>query len=150
MERKVLKLHVNRKKVVKKLVDLGFCAPGGYPIPNFKHMHQSQDMTNKRIADLLRGLSAYYSIANDRKASITYFAYILRFSTARLYAAKFRLHSIRKVFKKAGKYLDKIIDSRGKGWGALDATVLRDNAPKGADPETLIKDRRIAKVPYAR
>ncbi len=146
----MLKLHVDRKRVKRTLSELSFCKPGGYPIPNFTHLHQSQDMTNKRIAEVLRGVSAYYALANDRKASITYFAYILRISTARMYAAKFRLHSIRKVFKKGGKYLDKIIDNRGKGHGALVATILKDNAPKGADKETLIKDRRVAKIPYAR
>eukprot|EP00455_Lapot_gusevi_P030080 TRINITY_DN3226_c0_g3_i1.p1 TRINITY_DN3226_c0_g3~~TRINITY_DN3226_c0_g3_i1.p1 ORF type:complete len:772 (-),score=-170.68 TRINITY_DN3226_c0_g3_i1:2552-4867(-) len=144
-ERKILKILADREKVVKKLATAGFCTPRGYPLPNFKFLHQSQDLTNRRAAELLRGLCEYYKLAEDRKRSITYFAYIIRFSLAKLYAAKFRLHTVAKVFKKSGVHLDRIIDNQGKGVGAQDSRILQWG---GATLEEISK-KRVTKVPYA-
>jgi len=63
----------------------------------------------------LVGLNQYYKLANNRKEGITYAAYIVRFSLAKMYAAKFRLHSVKKVFKAGGKYLNKPIGKSGHG-----------------------------------
>lgn len=121
-ERRILKIVCDRKKVVQRLAVAGFCTPSGKPTPNFRYLHQTQELSNRRIKALLDGLCSYYKLADDRQRAITYFGYILRMSLAKLYAAKFRLRTSKRVFRRAGKYLDKPCAS--KGYGAIDLKLL--------------------------
>lgn len=138
-ERRILKLLVPRDWLVQKLESAGYCDGGGKPKPNFRHLHQTQALTNKRIKSLLNGINEYYKLADDRKRGVTYVSFIVRFSVAKMYAAKFRLHSIRKVFKRGGVYLDKPIDS--SGYDAIDLKI------KEWAGDT--KELTIPPVPYA-
>lgn len=52
-----------------------------------------------------RGLSNYYKLANNSRQMISHLNYIIRFSIAKLFAAKFRLGSNAKVFVLAGNDL---------------------------------------------
>lgn len=83
--------------------------------------HAQQAQTNARVRSMLIGLRNYYKLAEDLQSSMTYLAFIMRMSLANMYAAKFRLHSIRKVFKAGGRELNKPIGK--KGYGAIDLQV---------------------------
>ena len=94
-------------KVVKRLSEEAFCDLSGDPKPCFQYMHQPQSLTNGRIRALVIGLCNYYRLENNRRRFTKRISYILRHSLAKMYAAKYRLHSRAKVFRIAGKYLDK-------------------------------------------
>ena len=60
---------------------------------------------------ILRGLSSYYILARNYWGFISRINYIIQYSTAKLFAAKFRLSSIAKVFARVGN-LSKPINNK--------------------------------------
>lgn len=113
--RRQIRLLVDRDRVLDRLCD--FCTSSRVPVPNWKLLHAQQTLSNARVRVMLIGLRNYYILAEDLKRSIRYIAYLVRMSMAKMYAAKFRLHSVKKVFKAGGIYLNKPIGK--KGYGAI-------------------------------
>jgi hypothetical protein len=99
-------------KVIRKLSAAKFCDLSGDPKPCFQYMHQSQSLTNMRIRAILIGLCNYYRLANNRRRFVNRISYVLRHSTAKMYAAKYKLATRAKIFKLAGKYLEKPLKAR--------------------------------------
>jgi hypothetical protein len=56
---------------------------------------------------ILRGLANYYKLANNSRQMISHLNYIIRVSIAKIFAAKYRLGTIAKVFALAGKDLSR-------------------------------------------
>lgn len=112
-------------KVIKKLSENKFCDLSGNPKPCFQYMHQPQSLTNRRIRGLVLGLCNYFRLANNRRRFTSRISYILRHSTAKMYAAKYKLRSRARVFKKAGKYLEMPLKAR------------EDKLPLGATDEEI-------------
>lgn len=110
--RKILTLFIDKKKIIKKLCDLGYCNKSGNPIPNFKLLHQTQSLTNLNASRLLIGLNNYYKLANDRNRSMNRILYIIRTSIAKMYAAKYKKGTVASIYKIAGKYLHKRIRAK--------------------------------------
>ncbi len=133
-------------KVIRKLREAKFCDDKGDPKPCFQYMHQTQSVTNSRIRGLLLGLCNYYRLANKRRLFTSRISYILRHSTAKMYAAKFKLKTRAATFRKGGKALDKPLQAR-KSQIALGAT---DHAKMKANLEINKEIRReqIPKLPY--
>lgn len=104
-------LKVDGRRIIRKLNEKGFCDRGGRPLPNFKYMGFPQSVTNSKISSLLRGLCNYYKLAENRRQIMSKIAYILRFSVAKLYAAKYKLRTMSKVFSRGGKDLSKSLKS---------------------------------------
>lgn len=100
-------LKADIKKVKKRLSEKGFCMKNGYPIPNFAYLNETQYGTLIKVSYILRGLASYYKLARNYRDFISRINYVLRYSTAKMFAAKFRLSSIAKVFAIAGKDLKK-------------------------------------------
>jgi hypothetical protein len=75
-------------------------------------LQEPQSMINQRVNYILRGLCEWWKYADDREKAVWKIHYILRYATAKLYAAKFRCNSIAAIFKKAGKDLSKPLSSR--------------------------------------
>jgi group II intron reverse transcriptase/maturase len=100
-------LKVDMEKVIKRLHQKGFCRADGYPVPNFYYLPEPQTAIIQKLSLVLRGLERYYHLADNKRQQITRVNYIIRYSAAKLFAAKFRSHSISKVFAKAGKDLGK-------------------------------------------
>jgi len=99
-------LRMDIKRVVSRLADAGYCKKDGTPIPNFKrHMEDPQSLTNLRMRALLLGIGNYYKLANNFKKGISFISFMLRHSTAKLYAAKYKLKTRNAVFRKAGDKL---------------------------------------------
>lgn len=105
-------LKADLKKVRKRLFEKGFCMKNGFPIPNFAYMSDTQYGTLIKVYDIMRGIASYYKLARNYRDFMSRINYILRYSTAKMFAAKFRLSSIAKVFAKAGKDLSRPINNK--------------------------------------
>ena len=114
-------LDVNMKRVIARLAEANFCDKSGNPIPAFRFLRLPQSETNTKVNYILKGLSEWWSIAGNRRAAIARVAYIIRYSIAKVYAAKFKLPSVAAVFKIGGNDLSKPIGIRAKSVvGAID------------------------------
>lgn len=107
-------LDVDRNKVIGKLSAAGYCDKSGRPVPNFKLLQLPQSETNLKINYILQGLANWWSIAGNRKVMIWHVNYILRASVAKMYAAKFKLKTMKAVYRIAGNDLSKPIGNRSK------------------------------------
>jgi hypothetical protein len=87
-----------------------------------------QAYTNAKANQILRGLSEWWSIAGNRKAAIARVAYIIRYSIAKVYAAKFKLPTVAAVFKAGGNNLGKSIGTRKKS--VVGANYLEEEEDK--------------------
>lgn len=120
------------KRVIKRLAAAGYCDGSGKPEPMFKHLQPPQSETNKEINYILRGLSEWWSIAGNRVRALARLSYILRESTAKVYAAKFGLRTAAAVFKIGSNDLSKPIGERTKSViGVGETAVPKKNALTG-------------------
>lgn len=126
-----LTLIVDADKVVQGLTYKGFCK-GGQPVPNFRYMHQPQSYTVNAMNSILRGLNEYYKLSEGRRATMVYFSYIIRYSIAKMFAAKYKLRSVQHVFKRAGKDLSKPLKASKKTHGATDQKLVTDAKEAGS------------------
>lgn len=120
-------LDVNMKRVIARLAEANFCDKSGNPLPAFRFLRLPQSETNTKVNYLLKGLSEWWSIAGNRRAAIARVAYIIRYSIAKVYAAKFKLTTVAAVFKIGGNDLSKPIGARAKSVVGADEA----NTPKG-------------------
>jgi group II intron reverse transcriptase/maturase len=104
-------LDGNIDKMINNLARNNFCDKSGFSKPNFSLLMLPQSEINARINSVILGISNWWSIAGNRRRGIARISYILRFSAAKLYAAKFKLDSISKVFKRGGKGLNRPLSS---------------------------------------
>lgn len=104
-----LVLVVDKKKVIRRLAEKGFCTKGGEPRPNFKYFQMPQSESVFRVGQILKGLADYYNLAESKKKAILYFHWIVRSSLAKTFAAKFKLRSQRKVYKRGTRDLSRPI-----------------------------------------
>lgn len=100
-------LKVDSNKVKLRFHEKGFCKRNGEPIPNFKYLANTQQATILQMSYILRGLANYYKLANNVRQMISRWNYLIRFSVAKVFAAKYKLDSVAKVFARAGKDLGK-------------------------------------------
>ena len=102
------------KRVTKQLKDKGFRDGEGNSLTCFRYLKLSQSEANKQIYFILRGLSNWWSIAGNRKAALSYVSYILRYSLAKMYAAKFKLNTVAQVFRLGKNNLSKPVSKKKK------------------------------------
>ena len=107
-------LDVNMKRVIARLRQGNFCLGDGRPTPAFRFLPLPQSEVNKKVNYILRGLSEWWSIAGNRRQAIARVGYIIRYSIAKVYAAKFKLPTVAAVFKIGGNNLSKPIGARAK------------------------------------
>lgn len=102
-------LYADINKIIKRMSENKICDKKGNPLPMFRFLQYSQLETNTKINMILRGLCNWWSIANNRKPATARIAYILRYSVAKLYAAKFKLKTVAAVFKRGSNDLHRAI-----------------------------------------
>lgn len=144
------------RKVRKKLNEKGFCLKNGYPVPNFTLLNETQYGTIIKVSQILRGLSSYYILARNYRDFISRINYIIRYSTAKLFAAKFRLSSIAKVFARAGKNLSRPINNKAtkskkvsdRTNGRKNLCVLENHRGIPKENERYLKDKSRNTVHY--
>lgn len=107
-------LYVDMNKVILRLKERGVCDDNGNPIPCFRYLRYPQSETNNKINMMIRGLANWWKIASNRKQAIARIAYILRYSIAKVYAAKFKLPTVARVLKIGGNDLSKAIGNTKK------------------------------------
>jgi group II intron reverse transcriptase/maturase len=107
-------LDVNMKRVIARLSEAKFCDGNGNPKPTFRYLRLPQSETNIKVNYILRGLSEWWSIAGNRRAALARLAYIIRYSIAKVYAAKFKQKTVAAIFKIGGNDLSKPIGVRAK------------------------------------
>lgn len=124
-------LDVNMKRVIARLSEANFCDGSGNPTPAFRYLRLPQSETNIKVNYILRGLSEWWSIAGNRRAALARLAYIIRYSVAKVYAAKLKLKTVAAVFKIGGNNLRKPIGVRTKSVIGVD----EPNTPQGSKKE---------------
>eukprot|EP00210_Caulerpa_lentillifera_P004285 g4088.t1 len=135
--KEILSIDGETDKIVRLLARAGYCHKNGDPQPNFKHLHFAQSETNQIVRRMLLSTCDFYRTARNRQRLVHYCSYILRHSVAKMYAAKFKLRSRAKVFKRGGAHLGMKI-KYGKGYiGKI-------------DPDTGRGIEEFAELPYAR
>ncbi len=102
-------LLVDTQTVIRRLAEKGFCDKAGNPKPNFRYYQYPQARSVAAVASIIRGLADYYHLANSKLRFISRVTYVLRSSLAKTYAAKFKLRSSAKVYKRGGRDLSKPI-----------------------------------------
>jgi hypothetical protein len=135
-------LKADLKKVRKRLCEKGFCMQNGIPIPNFAYLSETQYESLIIVSYILRGLASYYKLARNYRDFMSRINYIFRYSSAKMFAAKFRLPSIAKVFAKAGKDLSRPINNPqpNKAEFAQTEEIIRDYLKSIGIPEDRIKE----------
>jgi hypothetical protein len=137
-------LDVNMKRVIARLSEANFCDGNGNPKPNFRYLRLPQSETNIKVNYILRGLSEWWSIAGNRRAALARLAYIIRYSIAKVYAAKFKQKTVATVFKIGGNNLSKPIGIRAKSVIGADES----ETPQGSKKKlTEILFDRYYKIP---
>lgn len=123
-------LDVNIKRVIARLSEANFCDRNGNPTPAFRYLRLSQSETNIKVNYILKGLSEWWSIAGNRRAALARVAYIIRYSVAKIYAAKFKLKTVAAVFKTGGNDLSKPIGVRTKSVVGVDEFNMPQSSKK--------------------
>lgn len=111
-----LKAPLNR--LIDKLKNAGFCDGGGKPLPKFQWMQYDHGTIVDLYNAVIRGIFNYYSFI-DNVLVLAKVYYILKSSAAKLLAAKYKLGTQARVYKKYGKYLQFIDKERGNKEHAL-------------------------------
>lgn len=129
------KKHNNTKKIIAT--------------PCFQFLHLPQSETNKKINFILKGINEWFKFAGNKKRIISLISYILLYSTAKLYCAKFKIPSIKQVFARGGKDLSKSLYSRTeKILGVYDEKIQdwdKSLRKKGKSP-----NRKIESIPVSK
>lgn len=99
-------------KLVDKLVARGMAKPGGVPTRWGRMIHFETHQIVKHYWTIWLGISNYYSFVNNT-GSLGRIFYILKYSCVLTLAAKLKLGTKAKVFKRFGKEIA-ILDANGK------------------------------------
>lgn len=124
MQSSSLKIEV--KGVIEALRDKKFCDGAGKPIPYFKNLRLPQSQTNLMANTVIRGLCNWWVLAANRRKITSFAAYIIRYSIAKMYAGKFRMGTVAKVFKTGSNDLSKALGNKKKSAvGVIDKDVKK-------------------------
>lgn len=140
-----IRLQVNLKRVITSLHHKGFCDANGNPVPNFKYFQYPQSHTVNHAASIVRGITNYYTLANDFRQATSQISFIIRHSIAKMFAAKYKLQSRAKVFAVADKDLSKPIKSSSTPVGMTDEKLARDAESAGGKVKVKIRG-----IPYSK
>jgi group II intron reverse transcriptase/maturase len=108
----ILTVDADMKKQKAKLLAQKYIDGEGQPLPCFGLLRLPQSEANMRINSVLRGLSNWFEYAGNRRRVLSWVAYVLRYSLAKMYAAKYKLHTVAKVFKRGGNDLSNPLKAR--------------------------------------
>lgn len=84
------------------------------PLPCMPMLYSGQAHTNEQMNKFLETMADWYRYADNRKKVVAFFAYVIRSSLAKLYAARYRLKSRAKVYKIASRDLSSPLRASNK------------------------------------
>ena len=154
----LLTIDADQDKMIKRLSQKGFCTSEGVPQPCFRLLQLPQSESNHLINSVLRSISEWWKIAGNRRVALSRTSFVLRYSLAMMYAAKFRLGTVSKVFRRSGKALAKPLESQRNKLtiGVTDAlaekwqeSVTGKNTPRQI-PEILFTKYKDTPAPESR
>ena len=108
----ILTMDADMNQLKLRLQQQAYLAANGDPSPNFGLMKLPRSEANRRMNSILRGYANWFQFAGNKRSAIAYLAYVLRSSLAKMFAAKFKLHSLRKVFQITGHNLGRVLETR--------------------------------------
>ncbi|GFZ03213.1 intron maturase, type II family protein [Actinidia rufa] len=82
------------------------------PLPCTPMLYSGQAHTNEQMNKFLETMADWYRYADNRKKVVAFFAYVIRSSLAKLYAARYGLKSRAKVYKIASRDLSRPLRMR--------------------------------------
>ncbi|MEO1374954.1 MAG: reverse transcriptase domain-containing protein [Cyanobacteria bacterium J06635_10] len=119
-------------KILGRLAQKGYCQKDGTSLPNWKEaLLPPQSYSTKRASQLIVGLDSYYKVANNRRATTHRVMRTIRNSLAKTFAAKYKLGTMSKVFKIAGKDLSNPLKSKKSIIGTTDEKQKTDAQQAG-------------------
>ncbi|KAL6964453.1 Nuclear intron maturase 1, mitochondrial [Sarracenia purpurea var. burkii] len=95
------------------------------PLPCTPMLYSGQAHTNAQMNKFLETMADWYRFADNRKKVVGFFAYVIRSSLAKLYAARYRLKSRSKVYKKASRDLSLPLRASNNGSVAEYSDLVR-------------------------
>lgn len=95
-------LYINLFLVLKYFIKNGFCNDKGIPLPIFTYMYLSQYDNNLKANLIINTFCNKWFLAFNKKKAISFVVFIIKGSLAKMYAAKFRLRTIARVYLKGG------------------------------------------------
>lgn len=104
-------MRVDTAKVLKSLYIMGFCDSQGFPVEHTGYIAKTQGETNSIMNTILKEYKEFFFLAANRQRALNMVKYIIIYSIAKTYAAKFDLKTVRKVFSIAGKELNRPLKS---------------------------------------
>lgn len=110
--RVILTMDADMNQLKLRLQQQAYLAGNGDPLPNFGLVRLPRSEANRRMNSILRGYANWYQFAGNKRRAIAYLAYALRYSLAKMFAAKPKPHSLRKVFQIAGNDLGGALEAR--------------------------------------
>jgi hypothetical protein len=119
----ILTMDADMNQLKLRLQQQAYLAANGDPSPNFGLMGLPRGEAKRRMDSILRGYANWYQFAGNKRRAIAYLAYVLRSSPAKMFAAKFKQHSLRKVFRIAGNDLGSVLETRYPVVGVTDSQV---------------------------
>jgi group II intron reverse transcriptase/maturase len=97
-----IRLEAPLDRIRRKLTEAGFVNGAGVPIPRFVWLPCTKDEIITLYNSVYNGLANYYSFAHNFNKVFPWVHYVLKFSCAKLLAAKYEHGSISVTFKKFG------------------------------------------------
>lgn len=110
----VLAIYLDIPKVFQFLSYLGFCNREGFPIEHGGFMHKTQAEINLIMIFILNELKNWFFIARNRKQGLDAVNYVITYSLAKTYAAKFKLKTVRRTLAISGKEFNKPLKAADK------------------------------------
>jgi hypothetical protein len=93
-------------RIVKRLYENGYCRKNGNPTRNGKFInHTLPDLIN-HFRSVERGVLNYYGLASNYGRVAARVHYIIKYSCALTICSKMRLRTLRRTFRKYGRYLE--------------------------------------------
>lgn len=140
-----IRLQVDQERLLANLRRKGFCNGAAAPVPNFLYLQYPQSHTVNQVASVVRGIANYYILADDFRQKVNRVSYIVRYSVAMMFAAKYKLRTIAKVFAVAGKDLGRPIRAKD-AVGMRDDRIMEDANRPGAGPVKV----QMRGIPYSK
>jgi len=101
-----IKLAIPKTKFIHKLYEYGFCDHKGESVPCMQWYFMPRLYINIISNVFFKNIWNYYKLAFNVKPFLVYIIYIMRNSVAKMFAARFKLKTRAKVFKKFGRGLN--------------------------------------------